>query len=62
MIGTFDAIAGGTMRLMLILLGASVAVYFLAGIGGKFPKMKRLYIAVAAYIIVYFLIMVAVIN
>jgi hypothetical protein len=50
------------MRLMLILLGASVAVYFLSGIGGEFPKMKRLYFAVAAYLVVYFLVMISVIN
>ena len=58
MIDTF----GGTMRLMLILLGASVAVYFLSGIGGRFSKMKRLYFAVAAYLVVYFLVMISVIN
>jgi len=50
------------MRLMLILLGTSVAVYFLSGIYGKVSKMKRLYFAVVAYLVVYFLIMVAVIN
>ena len=50
------------MRLMLILLGTSMAVYFLTGIGGKLSRMKRLYFAVAAYIVVYFVILVSVVS
>ena len=41
------------MRLMLMFLGASLAAYFLSGIGGRFSKLTRLYIAVGTFVVVY---------
>ena len=48
------------MRLMLILLGASLAAYFLAGIGGRFSRLVRLYIAVGTFAAAYIVTLISV--
>ena len=45
------------MRMMAILLGTAAFVYFVTGIKGRFTKMKRLYFAIGAYVIVYLITM-----
>jgi len=51
---------GDDMRVMLILLGASLAAYFLSGIGGRFTRLMRLYIAVGAFAVAYIVTVISV--
>lgn len=45
---------------MLILFAASVLVYFVTGIKGRFTRWQRFYFAVGTFIIVYLVTMVLV--
>ena len=45
------------MRMMAILLGASVFVYFITGFNKKFNRMTRLYFALGTMIVVYLIAM-----
>ena len=41
------------MRIMAILLGIAAFVYLVTGQTGKFTTMKRLYIALGAFVLAY---------
>ncbi|MEJ2491112.1 MAG: hypothetical protein P8Y84_05770, partial [Desulfuromonadales bacterium] len=45
------------MRLMLILLGASLFAYFVTGIGRRFTTTARLYFAIGTFLGVYLVTM-----
>jgi len=48
------------MRMMAILLGASVFVYFVTGIRGRLTRRTRFYFAMGTFVVVYLLTMVLV--
>jgi len=48
------------MRMIAILLGVSVFVYFITGFNKKFNRMTRLYFALGTMIVVYLLTMLLV--
>ena len=48
------------MRMMAILLGASVFVYFVTGIRGRFTRRTRFYFAMGTFVVVYLLTMILV--
>lgn len=48
------------MRMIAILLGASVFVYFVTGLRGSFTRRARFYFAMGTFIVVYLLTMVLV--
>ena len=50
------------LRMLLILLGPAVFVYFVTGIKGRFTIRKRLYFALGTYVLVYLITMVLVLT